>query len=68
MWRRFSFSPTACSGGAPDAADVHSDRRPGDVELVTASICAALQRGAAIHVAGADELPGDPPVAALLRY
>jgi hypothetical protein len=60
--------PDRLTWGRLDSAEVHPERRRGDIELATAAICAALQRGASIRVAGKHELPGDPPVAALLRY
>jgi hypothetical protein len=53
--------------GRPDD-DGHPDRRPGDTELVTVAIGAALEHGATVFPAAAHEMPGDAPVAALLRH
>ena len=54
--------------GRLDEDDGHAERGPGDVELVSAVIAAALDQGAELYAAAPGELPGDAPVAALLRY
>lgn len=60
--------PTRLRWGRIDAAEGHLERRPGDIELVSAAIGAALAQGAAIYPAAPGELPGDVSVAAVARY
>jgi hypothetical protein len=47
--------------------DVHVDRHPGDVELLTTAICAALEQFAMVFAVRPGELPGNVPVAAVLH-
>jgi hypothetical protein len=60
--------PDRLQWGTADAAEIHPDRRPGDIELVTTAIGAALRHGAAVHPAGPHELPGDTSVAAIVVH
>jgi Bacterial archaeo-eukaryotic release factor family 3 len=60
--------PARLVWGPPDGTTTQSERGPGDVELLSVTIGAALDQGATVHVAASDELPDGSPVAALARY
>jgi Bacterial archaeo-eukaryotic release factor family 3 len=60
--------PTRLLWGRLDAANGHPNRNSGDIELISAAIGAAFDQGAVIYPAAPGELPGDAPVAVLLRY
>lgn len=54
-------------GGVDDDLG-HAEQRPGDIDLVSAMIGAALEQGADVFPLALGELPYDPPVAAVPRY
>jgi hypothetical protein len=54
--------------GRLDPIEEHGERRPGDVDLASAVIGAALHQGAEVYPASQDELPRDTVLAALPRY
>jgi hypothetical protein len=54
--------------GRFDPVEVHAGREPGDVDLVSATIAAALDQRAVVYPAGPGELPGDAPIAAAPRF
>jgi hypothetical protein len=54
--------------GRLDPIEQHAERSPGDVELISAVIGAAVSQGATVHPATQDELPAGAVVAALPRY
>ena len=60
--------PTRLVWGRLDTADGHASRAPGDVELVSVAIGAALDQGATVHPAAPGELPGGATLAAVPRY
>lgn len=60
--------PSRLLWGRLDGFDAQAERRAGDIELVSATICAALDQGAAIYPAWPSELPGDASIAAVARY
>ena len=57
-------------GRLPEDADpeVHADRQPGDVELLDRAAMLTLQQSAPVFACPREEMPGDSPVAAILRY
>jgi hypothetical protein len=54
--------------GRLDPLEVHAERDPSDVELVSVTIAAALDQGAAVYPAAPGELRGDAPIAAVPRF
>jgi hypothetical protein len=60
--------PTRLVWGRLDTADGHARRGPGDVELLSVAIGAALDQGATVYAAAPGELPGDASLAAVARY
>lgn len=46
----------------------HHKRQAGDIELLNAATVATLQSRGTVHVTDESSVPGDSPVAALLRY
>jgi hypothetical protein len=59
--------PNRLLWGSPDTGEVHAERRPGDIELVTAAISAALEHFAMVFAVSPHELPADVPVTAILN-
>lgn len=53
---------------ASDPGELHDTPHPGDVELHSVAIDAALRQGAAVFPAWAGELPDDAAIAASLRF
>jgi ribonucleoside-diphosphate reductase alpha chain len=54
--------------GSLDPIEQHAERLPGDVDLASAVIGAALNQGAEVYPAARDELPRGTVLAALPRY
>jgi len=48
--------------------ETHAKRGPGDEDLYDRAAVETVERGGAVHVVPKAELPGDGPVAAILRY
>lgn len=59
-WGRFS--------SAQRRVDVHDAQRPGDEELLNLAAVLAHRGGATVHAVESEHLPGDSPVAAILRF
>lgn len=59
-WGRFDADATA--------PDLHDFRVPGDEDLLDAAAVDAWKTGARVHVVPRDEVPGEPPFAAIFRY
>lgn len=60
--------PTDLLWGRLAGTDAHAERDAGDIELVSATIDAAMDQGAAIYPARPGELPNGASVAAVVRY
>lgn len=53
---------------ANHTVQVHQQRAAGDVDLLSAAMTEALQKGGTVYVTDADGVPGEAPIAALLRF
>lgn len=67
------FVPAALQRwGAVDAGTLeieqHSERRPGDTDLLDLAATETIRTSGEVFVVGADQVPGPGPAAALLRY
>jgi hypothetical protein len=60
--------PECVVWGRLDPIEAHAERSPGDIDLASVVIGAALSQGAALYPAASDELPGGSALAALARY
>jgi hypothetical protein len=63
-----AVGPECVMWGRLDPFEQHTERFPGDIDLISAVIGAALKQGAALYPAGPDELPCGTMLAALPRY
>ncbi len=50
------------------AVEIHDERQPGDEDLLNVAAIHAMFNGAKVYAVELDEMPGDGPLAAVLRY
>jgi hypothetical protein len=60
--------PDCVVWGRLDSLESHAERSPGDIDLISVAIGAALSQGAALYPAASDELPDGAALAALPRW
>jgi hypothetical protein len=48
--------------------EIHSERQPGDEDLLNVAAIHAMFNGAKVYAVESDEMPGGGPLAAVLRY
>jgi hypothetical protein len=64
----FSATGEHLWGRVDGRVEVHSDPQPGDEDLLDLAAVRTLLTSGRIHAVEPDEVPGDGPVAAILRY